>query len=1346
MKYQLSRLAPLCVAVLLSCAAAAPAQVTATGSLAGTVADQQTAVVSGATVVVRNEATGQEFTTTTADNGTFNVPSLAAGTYTVTITAGSFKQAVLPGVKVDVGTPSSISVALEVGAPTETVTITGAGGELLQTQSATVGTTITGRQILDQPQASRDALDLVTLLPGVQTTGRPRTSHVNGLPYGALNITIDGTNVQDNLIKSGDGFFTYVRPRIDAISEVSVSTATPGAEASGAGAVQIRFTTRSGTNDLNGSLYWYHRNPALNSNYWYRNRDLQPRPGEEKVRPDRVLLNQYGVRVGGPIRIPYLFDGRDKAFFFVNYEEFRIPETQLRQRNVFNTNIFGGDAVGNFRYTTAAGETRTTNLLSVAAANGLTSTVDPTIQAALAAIRSTLSQGSLSASPGSPNLQQFSFTNPGGQERYFPTVRLDWNVTANHHLENIWNYQRFTGKPVDFLNNADPSFPGFPNSAGQDSHRFTNTTALRSTLTGTLVNEARYSVLGGNSLFGSQVSPAQFENQGGFNLALSNSCCGTVAPGGATLLTDLTANNFPGFGQAFTGQFATTSTRRNSPVHEFSDTLTWIRGAHSFNFGGNYTQLRSYQANINQVVPSVNFGVTADDPAFALFNPSNPVSQAAFPGATTLQLTEAAQIYAILTGRVTALVQNAYNEDGTYQLLGPQTTRFRQRQYGLFAQDSWRYRPNITLTYGVRWEPQEAPVSENSTFSRTTKDDLFGISGPNRRATQLTQLQPGERVYETDWNNFAPSVGIAYSPDWKEGLLNRLFGSTGQSVIRAGYAIAYVREGLSTVVSPLQNNPGGIVSANLTSGINLPAGALLRNRASFPAPTVPASPTYPIVVDVNNSNGQVISAFDPNFRTGYVQSWTAGFQRELDRNTVAEIRYVGTRGIKLLRRYTINEVLVNDPFANEFRLAQANLLANRAAFPAGDPRRNSFAFTGAPGTAPLPILYAAFAGTTTGAGAAANYTTATALTNYFGSAAFVGSLVPTNPNPVALATALGTTTTRSAANDVRFLDNLVAAGFPYNFFQLNPDIRFGGGFPAITDNGQQTWYDALQVEVRRRMSQGLLLQASYTFSKSQGNLWAANTGQQQTGNNAYITLRDLSLSKRLSPYDQRHAFKVNWIYELPVGRGRAWLGDANGLVDRVLGGWEFHGTARVQSGRAFRMGNVQLVGMTREELQDAIEVRKNTTTVTFLPDDIIQNTIRAFNTSATSADGYALGAPTGRFIAPPGYGNCVNDYPGKCGFSDLVLHGPRFVRVDVSVVKKIRFTERTNFELRGEFLNAINNQNFFVGGNAATDVAAVLNQNSTAFGILPTGSAYQDVSTTNDPGGRLVQIVLRFNF
>src|SRR2546423_527504 len=173
--------------VLALCGLPIFGQSTSTGSLTGSVTDPKSAVIGGATVTVKNNDTNQEFTAQTNGEGTFTIPSLSAGMYTATITMQGFKQAKVTGVKVAVGLPSSITVALEVGAASETVTIVG-GGELLQTQTATIGTTLTGRQITDIPTASRDALDLVLALPGTTTPGRPRTSSVNGLPKGALKF------------------------------------------------------------------------------------------------------------------------------------------------------------------------------------------------------------------------------------------------------------------------------------------------------------------------------------------------------------------------------------------------------------------------------------------------------------------------------------------------------------------------------------------------------------------------------------------------------------------------------------------------------------------------------------------------------------------------------------------------------------------------------------------------------------------------------------------------------------------------------------------------------------------------------------------------------------------------------------------------------------------------------------------------------------------------------------------------------------------------------------------------------------------------------------------------------
>jgi hypothetical protein len=349
-------------------------------------------------------------------------------------------------------------------------------------------------------------------------------------------------------------------------------------------------------------------------------------------------------------------------------------------------------------------------------------------------------------------------------------------------------------------------------------------------------------------------------------------------------------------------------------------------------------------------------------------------------------------------------------------------------------------------------------------------------------------------------------------------------------------------------------------------------------------------------------------------------------------------------------------------------------------------------------------------------------------------------------NPIGFATALQNS----------FLGNGVAAGLPENFFVVNPTVGLlGAGSQSVTltTNDVDTGYDALQLEFRRRLSAGLLLQMSYTWSKSLTNFYASS----QSSLGQPLTLRrDLNepLEHYRAPQDITHSFKANWIYELPFGRGRWLMSDANGWSDHLVGGWEWHGTARIQSGRPFALGNVQLVGMDVKELQQAVDARRQPNrTVTFLPDDIILNTRRAFSVSATGAGFGSLGTPTGRYIAPANSNGCLEAFPGQCGFANLILEGPRFVRFDMSLVKKIRFSESKNLEFRLELLNAFNNINFLVGGNSAVDDPKLTNTNlglqTPAYGAANFGlitNAYQDISTTNDPGGRPVQFVFRFNF
>src|SRR5687768_16759443 len=238
-----------------------------TSSLSGVVVDSGGGVVPGASVVVKNNATGVTNTVVTSTAGTFSVPALPIGTYTVTVSLSGFKTFVANAVRLLAGTPAELKATLEVGQLSETVEVRG-GTDIVQTQSATISSTISIEQVTNLPLVSRNALNFVVFLPGVETTGGPRGSTISGLPQDTINITLDGISVSNNL-QSGDGFFSMVVPSLDAIEEVTVTTATQGADSAGQGATQIQFVTRSGTNALQSSIYHYIRHPSLNTNYYF---------------------------------------------------------------------------------------------------------------------------------------------------------------------------------------------------------------------------------------------------------------------------------------------------------------------------------------------------------------------------------------------------------------------------------------------------------------------------------------------------------------------------------------------------------------------------------------------------------------------------------------------------------------------------------------------------------------------------------------------------------------------------------------------------------------------------------------------------------------------------------------------------------------------------------------------------------------------------------------------------------------------------------------------------------------------------------------------------------------------
>jgi hypothetical protein len=301
----------------------------------------------------------------------------------------------------------------------------------------------------------------------------------------------------------------------------------------------------------------------------------------------------------------------------------------------------------------------------------------------------------------------------------------------------------------------------------------------------------------------------------------------------------------------------------------------------------------------------------------------------------------------------------------------------------------------------------------------------------------------------------------------------------------------------------------------------------------------------------------------------------------------------------------------------------------------------------------------------------------------------------------------------------------VAAGIPANYFLANPDVIGGSN---LTTNFGGTHANSVQIELRKRLSKGFQFGTSYTWS----NAWVLQRfGFQRPAEDIVQTGQTGNV---------QHALKANWLYELPFGKDQRWGGDASGLKDALIGGWSIDGVARIQTGEMMDFGDVRLVGMTKDELQDAIALRLGPTVngvaqIFILPDDILQNTVKAFNVSATSANGYsALGAPTGRYLAPANGPDCIETSPsyGDCGVRSLVVNAPRLIRFDLSLVKRVRVKGSWSAEFKVEMLNALNSPYFNPASTAGTPLGM-----STTF-TSPGGPGLTRTPTTNASAGASV--------
>jgi hypothetical protein len=1291
---------------LVFLASGAFAQGGATSSIAGVVKDEGGGVLPGANVVVASNATGSKFETITNQSGTYSVPSLSAGVYTITVTLPGFRTAVFSDVRVQLGVPTTLNASLAVGELAETITVSGASAELINTLTPSVTATMNVDQIALIPTPTRNALNAVTFMVGVNTPGGMRGSTINGLPESFLNLTLDGISNNDTFNKNTDGFFSPVRPRQDAVEAVTVTTAVGGAEVGGHGGATINFVTRSGTNRFTGSAYEYFRDKSINSNYYFNELNNQP--------PSDVRLNQFGARQGGPIVT-------NRAFFFVHYEQVRNPNDASRTRTALNSRALDGW----FRYNVTVGGQQTVrevNVLDLARANGQIASLDPTVLRTLQAIQAS-PQTTGTMTPASDPLQDsYFFLNPGFQNEKQPAVRIDYNISENHRLTGTYNHF-FEGRAQDHINGADKRFPGSPNYRQVRTTRPTRSIALRSTLSNSLVSELRGGFTRGERLFFGREeldapSVSTFSDTGGYALNLDQNIG----------LTDWHITN--------------TLSSRSGYQYTLDETLNWQKGNHGIMVGGGAFLGRSWEDS-QQLTTGIDLGFeNTNDPAAGLFTAAN------FQGASAAQLTDARELYALLTGRVTAVTGLAAldPETNTYVNNGRRRREGNLDVFSLFAQDSWRVTPTLTLNAGVRWDVQTPFSPSNDTMTTASLADICGISGtgtggiydacnfyaPNSsggKVPEFTQFTTGTRGYNTDWNNLAPNVGFAWRPSVESGWLRALLGDPEQATLRGGYGEAFERQGIGGFTGIYGPNPGSTLSLtrNASTGLVGPGETwpvlLRQTERLYPAP-FPSTPTFPIPIRPNRADN--INAFHPDIEVASARSWTVGVQRAVTKDMALEVRYVGTRGVNQWSTLNYNERnIVENGFLDEFKMAMANLRANNAA---GGSRSGSFAYFGAgSGTNPLPIYLAYLNGRRDAENPAA-YTGGAAT---WSNATFAGRLVHTNPNPnfVSSQTSTATNANANAAgdldNNLTFRNNALAAGLPANFFVVNPHA----GSVNVRDSGAFSTYNALQIELRRRLSRGLSLNGSYQYAIDQGSEFLGfHYGRTSVPSDASL----------------RHAIKTQWDWTIPVGEGQRFGNGMPAVLRHVLGDWQFNGAGRFQQ-RTTNFGNVRLVGMTKADAQNLFrfDARPDPQTgqirVFVFPDDVILNTRRAFSVSTVNVNGYSdLGAPEGRYFAPANSASCIQLKAGDCADTRVVLLTPWFTRFDIGLTKKIRMGGSRSLEFRADVLNVFDNINFSINDPTQTP--------GSGAGIFQTDSAYRDLDNTYDPGGRLGQLAIRFNW
>lgn len=1175
----------------------------ARGTIAGTVMDGNKAVVPGAVVTITNVAMGTNNEVPTNESGLYTATYLIPGTYRIVVEAPGFKKYIREGIALQVNDKLEIDAILEVGGSQETVTVTADAG-VIETGTASMGQVVDSRRVSELPTPHGDPFFLIGLAGGT-TFGaaavggrdvrldRPfEPTHITGYSIDGTrpnrgDVTIDGAP-STSVANAFEVTASYVPPT-DIIQEVKVQTASFDAQFGNTEGGVTNIVIKSGTNDLNGSAYWVKMPSKLSANDFYANRNGTPRPSIPYDRP--------GFTLTGPVRLPKIYDGRNRTFFSWGYEYIK----DIRTRNNGNRTV-PTDAMkaGDF-----------SQLLAIGSNYQIFNPYSRRLSGGVFVLDPFRCDGA-----GNPIVPAANGTQTGGTPcNKLPTQLI--NPVARNIVDQYWP------SPLNPPSNADGSNNYLQPDLVETARYYTNTIRIDHVISSKQRMFARASWYTRNSDYNNyfrnlatgqefQFISRQFtiDDVYAFNpttiLNVQYSYNRFIRVDGQNSEGDgfdLTSVGFPARYQALVpedkrhfpaiGLNGYLGTRINdefrpNDIHSVRAVVNKALDTHSLKFG---TEFRAYRENsfnnINDWTGRFNF--TGD-----LVRGPNSNS----PGAPNDRGQSFAQFLLGLPSQTDSYIARLadYAEQST--------------SWGFFVHDDWRVKPRLTLNLGLRYE-FEGALTER--YNRSVRNLDFGYIQPIEEAARARYaLNPvaglpadqfavrggltfagvnGEPrgVYSTPKRNLMPRFGFAY----------QLTGD-GKTVVRGGYGVYYgflgQRRGDVNQTGFSQNTPFTVLD---------PTGLRIVNTLSNPFPDGVQEPVG-AGAGFQTNIGNAVTFFNPAPDTGKMQRWQLGIQRELPYGFLVEAAYVGNKG---------SDIEIN-----------RNLNATPLQFLSTSPFRDAAVESFLGGNVPNPFR----------------------------------GLLPSN------------TTIGQGTNIIR---ERLLRPFPH-FDTVNSSTNEG-----------ESWYHSGQLNVQKRFSKGYTVNLAYTWSKF---IEATDLLNQA----------DAAPTKIISAFDAPHRLAVSWIYELPIGRGKAFGDTNNPVLSRLLGGWQVTGIYAWQVGPPlnFATNAIYLGG----------EIA--------LPED--QRTLeRWFDTSRFNRTSSVQ--PTARNI---------RTFPLR--FSSLRAENVN--NVDLSLFKNTAVTEGTKIQLRVDLINAFNHPWLFSGGQIQMN---------------PTANNFGQITAGNQANyARRVQLMLKFLF